>query len=101
MTSPIRQQYLAIKRQYPDVLLFFRLGDFYETFEEDAKTAARVLGKRPGAVRTAAYRGLRGLAEQLERSGSPADWRDGPRSARRASGSGVTQRPSAALKDMR
>ncbi len=67
----------------------------------DAKTAARVLGKRPGAVRTAAYRGLRGLAEQLERSGSPADWRGGPRSARRASGSGVTQRPSAALKDMR
>ncbi|HEX5504825.1 MAG TPA: DNA mismatch repair protein MutS, partial [Thermomicrobiales bacterium] len=43
MTTPIRQQYLAIKRQYPDVLLFFRLGDFYETFEEDAKIAARVL----------------------------------------------------------
>src|SRR5919202_1036001 len=43
MTTPIRQQYLAIKRQYPDVILFFRLGDFYETFEEDAKIAARVL----------------------------------------------------------
>ncbi len=43
MTTPIRQQYLAIKRQYPDVLLFFRLGDFYEMFEEDAKIAARVL----------------------------------------------------------
>ncbi|MDP9372113.1 MAG: DNA mismatch repair protein MutS, partial [Chloroflexota bacterium] len=43
MTTPIRQQYLAIKRQYPDVLLFFRLGDFYETFEEDARIAARVL----------------------------------------------------------
>ncbi len=43
MTTPVRQQYLAIKRQYPDVLLFFRLGDFYEMFEEDAKIAARVL----------------------------------------------------------
>ncbi|MGN6759283.1 MAG: DNA mismatch repair protein MutS, partial [Thermomicrobiales bacterium] len=43
MTTPIRQQYLAIKRQYPDVIILFRLGDFYETFEEDAKTAARVL----------------------------------------------------------
>jgi RNA polymerase sigma-70 factor, ECF subfamily len=35
----------------------------------DAKAAARVLGKRPGAVRTAAYRGLRKLAEYLEHSG--------------------------------
>ncbi len=43
MTTPIRQQYLAIKRQYPDVLLFFRLGDFYETFEDDARIAAQVL----------------------------------------------------------
>ena len=43
MTTPVRQQYLAIKRQYPDVVLFFRLGDFYETFEEDAKIASRVL----------------------------------------------------------
>ena len=43
MTTPVRQQYLAIKRQYPDVLLFFRLGDFYEMFEEDARIAARVL----------------------------------------------------------
>ena len=43
MTTPVRQQYLAIKRQYPDVVLFFRLGGFYETFEEDAKIASRVL----------------------------------------------------------
>jgi DNA mismatch repair protein MutS len=41
--TPIRQQYLDIKSQYPDAILFFRLGDFYETFDEDAKTAARVL----------------------------------------------------------
>lgn len=41
--TPIRQQYLDIKSQYPEAILFFRLGDFYETFDEDAKTAARVL----------------------------------------------------------
>ncbi len=41
--SPLRQQYLDIKRQHPDCILFFRLGDFYETFDEDAETAAREL----------------------------------------------------------
>ncbi len=41
--SPIRKQYLDIKRQYPDAILFFRLGDFYETFDQDAETAAREL----------------------------------------------------------
>jgi DNA mismatch repair protein MutS len=49
--TPIRQQYLEIKRQYPDAILFFRLGDFYETFDEDAETTAReldiVLTSRP------------------------------------------------------
>ena len=41
--TPIRQQYLEIKRQYPDTILFFRLGDFYETFDQDAETASREL----------------------------------------------------------
>ena len=41
--TPIRKQYLGIKRQYPDVLVFFRLGDFYETFDEDARVVAREL----------------------------------------------------------
>ncbi len=49
--TPIRQQYLEIKRQYPDAILFFRLGDFYETFDQDAETTAReldiVLTSRP------------------------------------------------------
>lgn len=48
----------------------------------DAKAAARVLGKRPGAVRTAAYRGLRKLAEQLATAG-------------------VTNSEASTLKDMR
>ncbi|MBL8840372.1 MAG: DNA mismatch repair protein MutS [Planctomycetes bacterium] len=38
------QQYFGVKRQYPDALLFFRMGDFFELFFEDAKVAARVLG---------------------------------------------------------
>jgi DNA mismatch repair protein MutS len=41
--TPIRKQYLEIKRQYPDAILFFRLGDFYETFDQDAELAAREL----------------------------------------------------------
>lgn len=41
--SPVRKQYLEIKRQYPDAILFFRLGDFYETFDTDAEIAAREL----------------------------------------------------------
>src|SRR5512142_1504463 len=49
--TPVRQQYLEIKREYPDTILFFRLGDFYETFDEDAETTAReldiVLTSRP------------------------------------------------------
>jgi DNA mismatch repair protein MutS len=49
--TPIRQQYLDIKKQYPTTILFFRLGDFYETFDEDAETVSReldiVLTSRP------------------------------------------------------
>ena len=42
-TSPLREQYLTIKNDHVDCLLFFRLGDFYETFDEDAETVAREL----------------------------------------------------------
>jgi DNA mismatch repair protein MutS len=41
--TPLRQQYLDVKREHPDCILFFRLGDFYETFDEDAEVAAREL----------------------------------------------------------
>ena len=41
--TPIRRQYLRIKQQYPDAIVFFRLGDFYETFDEDAKVASHEL----------------------------------------------------------
>ena len=41
--SPVRKQYLDIKRQYPDTILFFRLGDFYETFDHDAEVTSQEL----------------------------------------------------------
>lgn len=41
--TPIRQQYLDIKKKYPDVILFFRLGDFYETFDRDAEITSKEL----------------------------------------------------------
>ncbi len=40
--TPLRRQYLKIKSQYPDTIVFFRLGDFYETFDDDAAIVARV-----------------------------------------------------------
>ena len=40
--TPMRRQYLQIKKQYPDAIVLFRLGDFYETFDEDAKIVAKV-----------------------------------------------------------
>ena len=42
--TPLMQQHRAIKQKYPDAVLLFRVGDFYETFGEDAIIAARVLG---------------------------------------------------------
>jgi len=42
--TPMLKQFIAIKEQHPDKLLLFRMGDFYETFFEDAKTASKILG---------------------------------------------------------
>jgi len=41
--TPLMRQYLKIKAEHPDILLFFRMGDFYELFYEDARKAARLL----------------------------------------------------------
>src|SRR5437763_13434691 len=43
MTTPARRQYLRIKSQYPDAILMYQVGDFYETVDEDARVAAREL----------------------------------------------------------
>jgi DNA mismatch repair protein MutS len=42
--TPLRRQYLEIKRRHPDAILLFRIGDFYEAFDDDARTVARELG---------------------------------------------------------
>src|ERR1039457_4853589 len=42
-TTPLMRQYSAIKQKYPQALVFFRLGDFYELFYEDAVVASREL----------------------------------------------------------
>ena len=44
MSTPLMKQYAQVKAKYPDTILLFRMGDFFETFEEDAKIAAKVLG---------------------------------------------------------
>ncbi len=54
--TPVRRQYLDLKARYPGAILFFRMGDFYETFDEDAKVVAEevdiALTSRPwGGIR--------------------------------------------------
>jgi DNA mismatch repair protein MutS len=44
MTPSLRRQYLEIKRRYPDMLVLFQVGDFFETFDDDAITLSRALG---------------------------------------------------------
>ncbi len=44
VSTPMRRQYLEQKARQPDAILFFRLGDFYETFDDDAKLVAAELG---------------------------------------------------------
>jgi len=41
--TPLRKQYLKVKQRYPEAIVFFRLGDFYETFDDDARVASREL----------------------------------------------------------
>ena len=42
--TPLMRQYFKIKEQHRDAIVFFRLGDFYEMFAEDAKIASNILG---------------------------------------------------------
>ena len=61
--TPLMQQYNSIKAKYPDALLLFRVGDFYETFGQDAITASNILG----IVLTARNNG----ASKIELAGFP------------------------------
>ena len=62
--TPLMKQYFAVKAQHPEALLLFRVGDFYETYGEDAVTASKVLG----IVLT---RRANGAAKSVEMAGFP------------------------------
>ena len=71
--SPMMQQYMDIKKQYKDEILFYRIGDFYEMFFDDALTASRELdltltGKQCGMEERALPQ-LRGLCGPPDRQG--------------------------------
>jgi len=80
--TPVMQQYLRIKAKYPDMLLFYRMGDFYELFFEDAQKAARLLditltarGKAGGQSIPMAgvpYHAIEGYLAKLVRQGESA-----------------------------
>ena len=78
LDTPAMRQYRSFKEQYPDYILLFRMGDFYEMFGEDAKTASRVLGlaltsrsKGPTAIPLAGlpYHALDGYLRRLIQAG--------------------------------
>ena len=80
--TPVMRQYLAIKAEYPDNLLFFRMGDFYELFYEDARKVSRLLditltkrGKSAGEPIPMAgvpYHAVEGYLARLVRMGESA-----------------------------
>jgi DNA mismatch repair protein MutS len=69
--TPVRQQYLSVKRQYPNCILFFRLGDFYEMFDKDAEIAARELDL------TLTARAFSKMGERVPMAGVPYHAADG------------------------
>ncbi len=72
--TPLMKQYNSIKAKYPDALLLFRVGDFYETFASDAVKASEILGitltKRAGeALAGIPYHALDNYLPRLVRAG--------------------------------
>ena len=65
--SPAMRQYQQFKAQYPGYVLFFRMGDFYEMFWEDAKVAAKALG----VALTSRSRGGLGAEDAIPMAGVP------------------------------
>ncbi|MCH5326104.1 MAG: DNA mismatch repair protein MutS [Duncaniella sp.] len=62
--TPLMKQYFAMKQKHPDAVLLFRVGDFYETFSEDAITASEILG-------ITLTRRANGVAQHVELAGFP------------------------------
>ena len=77
--TPMMRQYLAIKAEYPDMLVFYRMGDFYEVFYDDAKRAAKLLditltsrgksGGDPIPMAGVPYHAVEGYLAKLVRKG--------------------------------
>ena len=65
--TPMMQQYLRIKGEHPDILVFYRMGDFYELFYDDAEKGARLLDI------TLTSRGQSAGTPAIF-TGAPADW---------------------------
>src|SRR2546421_11086430 len=65
--SPAMQQYRQFKAQHPDYVLFFRMGDFYEMFWEDAQLAAKTMG----VALTSRSRGGLGAEDAIPMAGVP------------------------------
>ena len=63
--TPMMEQFMNLKAKHPDALLLFRCGDFYETYQEDAVTAAGVLGI------TLTHRNNKGKTQDVEMAGFP------------------------------
>ena len=80
--TPMMRQYLAIKAEYPDMLVFYRMGDFYELFYDDAKRAAALLditltargksGGNPIPMAGVPYHAVEGYLAKLVRKGESA-----------------------------
>ncbi len=77
--TPMMQQYLAIKSEYPDMLVFYRMGDFYELFYDDAKKAASLMditltsrgksGGNPIPMAGVPYHAVEGYLQKLVKKG--------------------------------
>ncbi len=77
--TPMMRQYLGIKAEYPDMLVFYRMGDFYELFYDDAKSAAKLLeitltargksGGNPIPMAGVPYHAIEGYLAKLVRKG--------------------------------
>ena len=77
--TPMMQQYLGIKKDYPDMLVFYRMGDFYELFYDDARRAAKLLditltargksGGNPIPMAGVPYHAVEGYLARLVRHG--------------------------------
>ncbi len=90
--TPMMMQYLSIKAEHPDILLFYRMGDFYELFYSDARRAARLLditltsrGQSAGAPIPMAGVPVHAIDQYLGRPGATGRIRGDLRAGRRGS----------------